>query len=97
MVDIISLLRSKRARDVEFAHDVLLEALRGNLNGGPLLRDAIDEAYSIIKEVALRRRDERLVEAYELMTVIRYLSIERNETPVTLIQEVVSILESEES
>ncbi|NPA47438.1 MAG: hypothetical protein GXO14_02185 [Thermococci archaeon] len=96
MVDIISLLRSKRNRDVEFARDVLVEAMKGHLNGGPLFKDAIEEAYSIIKDAAFRQKEERLIEAYERMVVLKYLSVERDETPIGIMQEVVSLLEQEE-
>ncbi len=53
-------------------------------------------AYSIIKKAALEERSDRLVEVYELVTILRYLSVEKGEAPLSMMQEIVNLLEPEE-
>ncbi len=95
MVDVTSLIkiRPKNRGNLEFARDVLIESIRGNLHGS-LLKDAIDEVYSIIKDEALKRRTDEMLEAYELVTVLRYLVVERGELPSEIMERIIILIES---
>lgn len=86
--------RKKNENGLEYVKSLVEKMLGGEglYRDEVLFRDTLDELYSQLKELALRKGNENMVKAYEKAVILRYISDRGGASEKQLLEEILRLL-----
>ncbi len=85
--------RKKNENGLEYVKSLIENMLEeGMYRDEVLFRDALDEIYSQLKELALRKGDEDMIMAYEKAVILRYISDGMKASEKQLLEDILGLL-----
>lgn len=94
---IITLRRGRKSDPVDYVRDLSLALLEGRVIGEEVIfRDAVNEIYTTLRDFLFGGKDsanEKLIRAYGLAVILRYLVHDGVKTSREILEELVQTLE----
>ena len=93
----ITLRRGKKGDPVDYVRDLSLALLEGRVIGEDVLfRDAVNEIYTSLRDALFSAKgsaNEKMIRAYELAVILKYLIHDGVKTSREILEELVETLE----